>query len=243
VTDPAKDIPEVIYWASQGEDLRIILPSEILRTWGAFGFYGGWNPMIPALQNDAETFHRYFDYFQPKNLSDMYFLGERFDPVVPGPMEQPWLFMPNQQPMQGENGTGAAAHPPKFSRLFGPSSAETIGRQFIRTRRVMQSIQDKGYRPDRHGDIQGYFLHLDGAYRFMIKGGKHRATVLTHLGCKSIPVQMRPSWPRVIYGEHVRDWPLVRNGRMSEDFALAVIRRFFEFDGTQQRDHIFGRTS
>ncbi len=107
----------------------------------------------------------------------------------------------------------------------------------------MQSIQEKGYRPGQYGDIQGYFLHLDGAYRFIIKGGKHRATVLTHLGCKSIPVRMRPFWPRVIYGEQVREWPSVRNGSMSEDFALAVIRRFFEFDGTQQREFIFGQMS
>ncbi len=50
-------------------------------------------------------------------------------------------------------------------------------------------------------------------------------------------------WPCVIDGDRAGDWPLVRSGQLSEDFALAVMRRFFEFDGTQQRDQIFGLSS
>jgi len=236
VTEPAKHIPDLIYWASNGEDLRIILPSSLLRTWGALGFYEGWNPMMLPLQNDIETFRDFFKFFRPKNLSDMYFLGERFGRVPIDPMELPWLFRSDRQPSLGENGLRTDNHPSNF---FGPSTSKMIDQEFKRTQRVMRNIQEKGYRPDRYGDIQGYFLQLDGEYRFVVKGGKHRATALAFLGFASISVRMRPFWPRVIDGERVRDWPLVRSGQMSEDFALAVMRRFFEFDGTQQRDRIF----
>jgi len=240
VTEPTEQIPDILHWASDGEDLRVILPSTLLRTWGAFGFYGGWNPMMPPLQNDTKTFRDFFKFFQPKDLSDMYFLGEQFGPSSLGPMELPWLFFSDRQPSLGENGLRTDNYPSNF---FGPSTSKMIDREFKRTQRVLQSIQKQGYRPDRYSDIRGYFLQLDGEYRFLVKGGKHRSTTLAHLGFKSIPVRMRPSYPRVIDGDRVGDWPLVRSGQMSEDFALAVMRRFFEFDGTQQRDRIFNLSS
>jgi hypothetical protein len=240
VTDPSKHIPYVIHWAAKGEDLRITLPSTLLRIWGAFGFYDGWNPMMPLLQNDSEDFRRFFKLFQPKNLNEMYFLGEQFGQVSFGPMENPWLSISDWRPPTGGNGVSADNRPTKS---FGPSTSKAIDRQFIyhhkRMQRVVRSIQKQGYRPERYGDIQGYFIRLNGEYRFVINGGKHRATVLMSLGFESIPVRMRPFFPRVIDGARVRDWPLVRSGGMSEDFALAVMRRFFEFDGTQQRNLVF----
>lgn len=240
VTDPSKHIPHVIQWASKGEDLRVTIPSTLLRIWGAFGFYDGWNPMMPLLQNDAEDFRRFFKLFRPENLSEMYFLGEQFGPVPLGPMENPWLLISDRRPAPGGNGLSADN---LRSKSFGPPTSKAIDREFInrhkRMQRVVRSIQKQGYRPDRYGDIQGYFIRLNGEYRFVINGGKHRATALTSLGFKSIPVRMRPFFPRVIDGERVRDWPLVRSGEMSEDFALAVMRRFFEFDGTQQRNLVF----
>lgn len=240
VTDPSENIPYVINWASRNEDLRVILPSTLIRTWGAFGFHGGWNPIMLPLQNDIETFRDFFKLFQPKNLSEMYFLGEQFGPVPLSPKEKPWLPSSDWRPPPGGNGVSADTYP---SKSFGPSTSRAIDRTFIslrkRMQRVERSIQKQGYRPDRYGDIQGYFIRLNGEYRFIIYGGKHRAAVLTLLGFESIPVRMRPFFPRVIDGERVRDWPLVRNGALSEDFALAVIRRFFEFDGTQQRNLVF----
>ena len=198
--------------------------------------------MMPLLQNDAEDFRCFFKLFQPKNLGEMYFLGERFGPFPLGPMENPWLSISDWRPPPG--GDGASPDNVR-SKPFGPSTAKAIDREFINRHKRMQgvarSIRKQGYRPDRYGDIQGYFIRLNGEYRFVINGGKHRATVLTSLGFKSIPVRMRPFFPRVIDGERVRDWPLVRSGAMREDFALAVMRRFFEFDGTQQRNLVFAK--
>ena len=240
ITDPAKQIPDLIHWASKGEDLRVTLPSSLLRIKGAFGFHGGWNPMMLPLQNDIETFREFFKLFRPKNLSELYFLDEQFGPDLLSPPELPWLFWSNREPSLGEKELSTVCKPQKF---FGPSTPRIIDREVQRLQSVLQSIRKLGYQPDKYGDTEGYFMQLNGEYRFLVSNGKHRAAALTFLGFKSNPVRMRPFWPRVIDGDRAGDWPLVRSGQMSEDFALAVMRRYFEFDGTQQRDRIFDLSS
>ncbi len=192
--------------------------------------------MTPALRVDVEAFRDFFKFFRPKDLSEMYFLGKQFGPDSLSPMHVPWLFMFDRQVSPKKTGPKRGK---KRVKLLDPSTSQAIDGEFNRVRRLLRSIQDQGYRPELYGDIQGYFLQLDGEYRFVVKGGKHRAAALTHLGFESIPVRMRPLFPRVIDGERVREWPFVRSGQMSADFALAVMRRYFEFDGTQQRDRIF----
>jgi hypothetical protein len=240
VTDPANQIPDLIHWGSKGEDLRLVLPSTMHRMMGAFGFHGGWNPMTLALRVDVEAFKDFFKFFQPKDLSEMYFLGKQFGPISLSPENIPWIFKYRQKPSRRENKLSTNYYP---SKLFGPSTSCNIDNEFKRMQLLVQSIQKQGYRPDKYGDIVGYFMQLDGEYRFFIHSGKHRAAALAFLGFESIPVRMRPLYPRVIDGDRAGDWPLVRSGQMSEDFALAVMRRFFEFDGTQQRDRIFGLSS
>lgn len=236
VTDPAEQIPDLIHWASKGEDLRVVLPSTLLRITGAFGFHGGWNPMLLPLQNDVETYREFYRFFRPKDLSEMYFLGKRFDPVSLGPWAIPWLYRCRPQPSLDEVELSPLY---RMSKFFGPFTPGKIEGEITRLQSVLRSIRKRGYRPDKCGDIEGHFMLLDGEYRFFICGGKHRAATLAFLGFESIPVRMRPLWPRVIDGDRVGDWPLVRSGQMSKDFALAVMRRYFEFDGTQQRDRIF----
>ncbi len=240
VTDPIKQIPDLIHWASKGEDLRMTLPSSLLRIKGAFGFHRGWNPMMLPLQNDIETFRNFYKLFRPKNLSEVYFLDERFGADSLSPPKIPWLFWNNPEPLPEEKELSADCKPHKF---FGPSTPRKIDIEVQRLQSVVRSIRKQGYQPDKYGDILGYFMRLDGEYRFFICSGKHRAAALAFLGFESIPVRMRPFWPRVIDGDRVGDWPLVRSGQMSEDFALAVMRRYFEFDGTQQRDRIFSLSS
>lgn len=239
LTDPANDLPEIIYWTSAGEDLRIRVPVSWLRTWGAFGFGEGWNPMMPAVEDDFETFSVFYRLFQPRDLSDMYFLREALGPAGIGPVRLPWLAVRDGEWSPDAAGAGGPSGRARELRFFGPTSAETIEKEFRRTQKVLRSIREQGYRPDRYGDIQGYFLRLEGDCRFVVKGGKHRAAALAHTGRDTVPVCLRSGWPRVIDGDRVREWPLVRSGRMTEEYALAVMRRFFEFDGTQQRDRIF----
>jgi hypothetical protein len=243
VRDPGKHIPQIVYWASGGEDLRIALPVSLLRSWGAFGFKDGWNSMMLPLQGDMEGFRRFFELFQPKSLSDMYFLTDQHGQTSVPFMELPWLLRldPKRPPRKVVAGEDDRPAPPY--RSFGPSTPAIIDEQFRRTRETLESIRKHGYLPDRYGDITGYFLRLDGEYRFVVKGGKHRVTALAHLGHQTIPVRLRDRWPRLVDGDRVAEWPLVRNGRVSEAFALAVMRRFFEFDGTQQRALIFGTPS
>ena len=151
-----------------------------------------------------------------------------------------WLFWSTRKALRVETEPSADVKPHKF---FGPSTPQKIDREVQRLQAVLGSIRKQGYKPDKYGDIQGYFMRLDGEFRFLVCSGKHRVAALTHLGSESIRVQMRPLWPRVIEGNRVGDWPLVRSGGVSEDFALAMMQRFFEFDGTQQRDRIFGSSS
>ena len=98
VTDPARQIPDLIHWASKGEELRMVLPSSLLRTKGAFGFHGGWSPMMAPLEDDIATFKKFFELFQPKNLGEFYFLDAQLGPGSLDPAEMPWLFWSKPQP-------------------------------------------------------------------------------------------------------------------------------------------------
>ena len=196
--------------------------------------------MMLPLQDDIEAFREFFKHFQPKTLSELYFLDDQIFPNSLSAQVTPWVYKINRGASLGEMEPSRDCKPGKF---FGPSTSQKINTEVQRLQSVLRSIQKHGYQPDKFGDIEGHFMQSNGEYRFLICSGKHRAAALMFLGFKSIPVRMRSFLPRVIDGDCVGGWPMVRHGHMSEDFALAVARRYFEFDGTQQRDLIFGSSA
>ena len=124
----------------------------------------------------------------------------------------------------GEMGLG----PEHGVSYFGPVSDKKLQLERKRLDETCKSIVNKGYLPDRHGDISGYFLRRESEFRFKVRGGKHRAAVLTHLGLEKLPVRMKPGWPRVIDRAHSAEWPLVQSGLVDEKLALAIFDRHFD---------------
>lgn len=92
---------------------------------------------------------------------------------------------------------------------------------------TIDSIRTKGYHPENHGHIEGYFLKKQQDYKFFVMGGKHRAASLCHLGYDSIPVKMRSGCPRVIDRRDAEDWPLVRSGEIDVKLARSIFDRYF----------------
>jgi hypothetical protein len=134
------------------------------------------------------------------------------------------------RPYRGEKGLG----PEHGISLFGPCTREKIELEFARLTETFASIKAHGYLPDRFGDITGYFLLDNGQFRFVVRGGKHRAAALAAMGRTHLPVRLKPGWVPVVSLDTLAEWPLVQTGGIAAPAARRVFERYFEWDGTQQ---------
>lgn len=236
VTDPA-EIPPLLYWATFDRGLRIHLPTRLLSSAGAYAYGGGWHPFIAALAEGPDALAWYYDHHRPADIGSFYFLPEHLPtPGVP-PWEIPWILRDRRLPPGPEGGLD----PSHGISYYGPATPQKVALEHQRLTSTLESIRRDGYQPDLHGDIEGFFLRRGPSFRFFVRGGKHRAAALAFLGRKTIPVRMRPDWPRVIDAASVQDWPLVRDGSLSADAASCIHQRFFEFTGLQQRQALLDR--
>jgi hypothetical protein len=96
------------------------------------------------------------------------------------------------------------------------------------------SIKAHGYLPDRFGDITGYFLLDGGQFRFVVRGGKHRAAALAAMGRTHLPVRLKPGWVPVVSLDTLAEWPLVQTGSIAAPAARCVFEGYLVWDGTQQ---------
>jgi hypothetical protein len=230
VDDPQSSILDLVYSAEEGP-FRLHLPAELLSMQGSFG-YCGWHPFVDALHNGVERLSWFYERFQPRTLQQMYFLSDAAYHSRPlPPWELPWLYRRTRSPPPGEAGL-SAEHGASF---YGPATPQKIEVEYHRLLSLRDSIAKRGYQPDSHGDIQGHFLRVGDQIRFFVRGGKHRTAVLVSSGMSLIPVQIRTSWPRIIDAASANDWPMVRTGAIDVESAQAVLSRYIDFDGTQQR--------
>lgn len=91
---------------------------------------------------------------------------------------------------------------------------------------LLEAIPREGYR--RHdgfdGDIGAIVLvRPEGSWRWLIRGGQHRAAVATALGYNSVPIRVY----QVVLRDHVEHWPNVMNGTYSVSAALQLFDRLF----------------
>ena len=230
INDPGRDLPPFLYWAEK-TSLRLYLPLDMLRMHGAFGYGNGWNPLVAALEEGEGALRWFYDRFQPATISDTYFLlgDEPGLPALP-PWELPWVMRIRRAPPPGEKGL-PAEHGISY---MGPASSAKVALEVSRLRETAASVDKHGFSPDKFGDITGFFIRRGAEFRFFVRGGKHRVAVLARLGHKKIPVQWKSFWPRVVTRDGVADWPLVREGKISERLAGAILDRYVDFDGSQQ---------
>ncbi|NNE94547.1 MAG: glycosyltransferase family 2 protein [Acidimicrobiales bacterium] len=71
----------------------------------------------------------------------------------------------------------------------------------------------------------------DGCRRALIADGHHRLAILSHLGSRSVLVEVL----KTVREEDVAEWPAVRAGVCSEAEALAIFHRFFDVNGSERR--------
>jgi hypothetical protein len=218
--DSDEDIPTKLDWV--GPSPVFLLPPVMMSLHGAHRFTGR-HPFVRALAHGPEALERFYAEFSPANLAEMYQISLRGlrGEALP-PWKLPWL-EGGGKPPAAEVGLGLE-HGVSY---FGPCSPQKVAAEYQRLASVVASIEREGYRPDLHDHIAGHFLQIGKDFRFFVRGGKHRAAALVHLGYERIPVRVRSTWPRVIAAGTEQDWPLVRNGDVDQRLAVQILERYF----------------
>ena len=224
--DHAGQLAEVLACASRAP-MRFEVPLTMVASEGAFAFASGWHPFVAAITGGPDILAQFYDGFQPKSLADFYGLAEPEAGHL-GPRKLPWLLPP--RPYRGEKGLG----PEHGLSLFGPCTAAKVALEHSRLTQIVASIAAKGYLPDRLGDITGYFLVRRDEFRFVVRGGKHRAAALAAAGWSHLPVRLKPGWVPAVSPDTIAEWPLVHSGGLAAPLAQCVFDRYFDWNGTQQ---------
>jgi hypothetical protein len=221
----ADDVFEVLYGPDGGGDVRMNVPAHLLTTKGAFRISGGWNPLTAALHEGREVLEDFYRY-GPRTTSELLQIdaGVLDENAVSA---TPWT-------ARKVRPSGGRAYD-ELRALEDPRLvSEHVDREMVRLNTILSSVEKSGFRPDLYGPITGYFLQDRDDFRFVVRGGKHRASVLAALGHEHIPVSFKPKWPRLI-NPQITEWPAVREGALPATTAATILRRYFDFDGTQQR--------
>lgn len=218
-------------WAYRNEkySVRLLLPVGMLRMVHCRLPYGPDHPFCQALAEGPEALSRFYEKFQPQNLAEIYapaLSGEKGADLPPWAL--PWRLRKVSKPPSAEKGLGAE-HGMKF---WGPCSPQKVALEHQRLATTLASIKRRGYDPDAHSDIEWYFMTDGMRVVFTVLGGKHRAAVLAHMRKSHIPVRLRPGLMTMIDARNVDNWPLVSNGMMSRDLALAVLETYLSGQGT-----------
>ena len=226
--DRFEQLPTALAEEHSRRSPRLEVPMTLTTTEGAFALAGGWHPFVAAICEGPGVLTRFYGRVQPTSLGEFYGLPDIDRPRQLGPRQLPWLQQP--RPYRGEKGLG----PEHGISLFGPCSKEKIELEYARLAEVFESIKAHGYLPDRFGDIIGYFLFDDGQFRFVVRGGKHRAAALAAIGRTHLPVRLKHGCVPVVSLDTLAEWPLVQTGSIAAQIARCVFERYFEWDGTQQ---------
>lgn len=226
------EILEILKCSRTARGIRFWLTPDMLYMHGAFCYGRGWHPFVDALAKGKGRLESFYGSFCPKSINEMFFLPNesRCGDVLP-PWQIVWLEKKHVAPPIPEMGLGIE-HGVSY---YGPASIRKIDVEMERLESTLASIDRYGYKPDDHGDINGVFLHKGGVLRFFVRGGKHRAAVLSYLGFHKIPVIIRPDWEPLIEQHTANSWFLVRSGAVSVGLAKKIFGRYFEFNGTEQR--------
>jgi hypothetical protein len=222
-----EDTPERIL-AALGDDIkgsktRIHLPTGFVMLPGALNCGRDKNHFSAAASNHIDGFSEFYQKHRPRCVSGLHLLAaEATADERLKPWELPWL-SPSQSLPGAEQGLDLA-HGVSF---YGPISEEKLEVEVARVRKLAESIAGAGYKPDIYGDITGYFLFDGENYRFMVRGGKHRAAVLGHLEYEKIPVTLKRGWDPFIDRQAAESWPMVVSGRISAAAARMIFDQYF----------------
>jgi hypothetical protein len=214
------EIASALYWT--GPSPVFLLPPRLAVMQGGHAYNVG-HPFVQALSEGPVALERFYKDCVPAGLAEMYKITSRglAGETLP-PWELPWLTR-TRGPPGAEGGLGLE-HGVSY---YGPCSPEKIELEHQRLTSLATKIRRRGYVPHKFGYIEGHFLRCGEEFRFFVRGGKHRAAVLTYLGYGSIPVRVRQSWPRVVELSREQEWPLVASGEIDANLAVQIFVRYF----------------
>jgi len=217
----AEDLSAVIEGDDPAGQAILDLDPRLVRMKGAFPLAGGWNPYGAVVLEGPEALRQYYRDFQPHSLADLYMLEPGRQGSEQPPHLLPWI-------------SDIAVHR-RTSWFYGPASEEAVSLEISRIESLIRSITKHGFRPEKFGHVTGYFLRRSGEFRFVIKGGTHRAAVAAALGAVTLPVTLRPGWVGVVEEDDIATWPLVASGYIGASAARDIFGRYFDLDGFERR--------
>src|SRR5690606_18181546 len=103
------------------------------------------------------------------------------------------------------------------------ASEEKIKMETERVINLVTSIKQNGYDTQSNDPIGCIVLVHEDKWKWLVRGGQHRASVLAALGYDKIPVLVR----RIVRREDVCYWPNVQSGIFTQKQALMVFDKLF----------------
>jgi len=197
--------------------LRLSVNPSHLRMQGGW-IYDSTHPFVAGLSRGVSAIENFYKYIRPDHLGELYSLASNSLLKKLPAWEIPWYDRLDRTPPRGEKGLDSS-HGVSF---YGPCTREKVDLEYSRLTKLKESISREGYRPDLYGDIEGYILTDGSQTAFFVRGGKHRAAVLTELNYARITVAFKRGFPRVVDSRWCRYWPLVRDGSLNESNAMKV---------------------
>ncbi len=183
----------------------------------------------PNIKLEETNLFKYFQNFQPKNLTEVFFLNnkEHHNKIFSrlNNLNQYTLFYP-----------WFHEYPQKFlvPGMFGPKDTSFPMLRFIRLKNLIFLIQKYNYIPSTDDQVCGYKLIDNNDYRFVITAGSHRSSVLkalnknTHILVKFDDLRVNRNFFEVKI-QDIKSWPGVDSGYISEKEAEMMFLSFFNF--------------
>lgn len=231
---------EIISKSSKFDNLLINVPSESCVS----GYYMNIkdDPLVNSLVNedDFQTLKQFYKNFTPSSVNELLgvSLKSEYGKLSPLKVVLPWEKQEPERKYQQRKTTSLRENSEyglKHLTLdegghtdFGPLSDEKLELEITRIDKIFKSVKNNGFifESNSKSGIKGYILlNNDGNWRFYITAGKHRAKVLSALGYKQIPVEVRGK--EIINIKQSNKWTHVMSGLYSSSEAEYIFKSFF----------------
>ncbi len=193
-----------------------------------------WHPLVagcleliayPDMPYQDSVLRRFYQTFAPATIAEAYGLND------PGPLADvpaASLFEAFYLPRPPYDDPFCTDFP-SGTPVFGPQSEKDGEIEWKRLRSAVLSVQQYGYRPDlfERGLATATILKSQGEVRYHIHHGLHRTAVLAALGVERMDIGVYARAPWVIDESEAHLWPYVKSGFLTEEQAIATLRRYF----------------
>jgi hypothetical protein len=247
-----EDALEALHLIQGGEQAAFDCPLNQWVHYDGFGLAdGAWHPLRETLREyrrgERTTYRgsileRYYATWNPQNAREA-FAGFDHAPELFGELPpaclflSPWVAWSPQQTVRHvahwirkgwlQDGLDHFDLDRDGANDYGPVSDRHGEFEYSRLAALYESLDRQGFQRS-YGDIRVMILKHDGDYRFIARGGKHRAVAMSALGYATAPATLDPPW--LIDTGYAKFWPQVRRGVWTRSEALAYVEYLFEWD-------------